>query len=76
VVIILQGDRDPFNSPEDINDNPLIAPLIAPSKPFSALCDGYEKPLDSSLIAIDIGLDTIRQQCQHFILHTVINCGK
>ncbi|WP_290600261.1 DUF4276 family protein [Anabaena sp. AL93] len=29
-------------------------------------CPGYDKPLHGSLIAMDIGLDTIRKQCQHF----------
>jgi len=62
VVPILQGDRNAFPSPEHINDNP----LTAPSKRIRNCCDGYDKPLHGSLLAIDIGLDSIRQQCQHF----------
>lgn len=62
VVSILQGDRNAFPSPEHINDNP----LTAPSKRIRNCCNGYDKPLHGSLLAIDIGLDTIRQECQHF----------
>lgn len=62
VVSILSAQRKAFPSPEHINDDP----LTAPSKPILKCCDGYEKPLHGSLIAIDIGLEAIRQQCQHF----------
>nr|WP_238360826.1 DUF4276 family protein [Iningainema tapete] len=61
-VSILQAERNGFPSPEHINDNP----LTAPSKRIHNSCDGYDKPLHGSLLAIDIGLDSIRQQCQHF----------
>ncbi len=62
VVDILQAERNAFPSPEHINDNP----LTAPSKRIRNCCDKYDKPLHGSLIAINIGLDLIRQQCQHF----------
>ncbi|BAZ08950.1 hypothetical protein NIES4071_07560 [Calothrix sp. NIES-4071] len=62
VVNTLSAEREAFPSPEHINDNP----ITAPSKRILKCCDGYEKPLHGSLIAIDIGLETIRQQCQHF----------
>lgn len=62
VVTILQAERNGFPSPEHINDNP----LTAPSKRIRNCCDGYDKPLHGSLLALDIGLDSIRQQCQHF----------
>jgi Domain of unknown function (DUF4276) len=62
VVSILQAERDVFPSPEHINDNP----LTAPSKRIRNCCEGYDKPLHGSLLAIDIGLDTIRRECQHF----------
>jgi hypothetical protein len=62
VVSILQSDRNAFASPEHINDHP----LTAPSKRIRNCCDGYDKPLHGSVLAIDIGLDAIRQQCQHF----------
>jgi hypothetical protein len=62
VVDQLQAERDVVPSPEYINDGA----TTAPSKRILRCCPGYEKPLHGSLIAIDIGLDTIRQQCQHF----------
>lgn len=62
VVDCLQADRDEFSSPEHINDDP----QTAPSKRILRSCPGYEKPLHGSLIAMDIGLDAIRGQCQHF----------
>lgn len=61
-VSILEAQRNAFISPEHINDSP----ITAPSKRIIACCGGYEKPLHGCLIAIDIGLDVIRQQCQHF----------
>jgi len=62
VVEILQAERDAFDSPEHINNHP----LTAPSKRIRNCCNGYDKPLHGSLLAIDMGLDTIRQECQHF----------
>jgi Domain of unknown function (DUF4276) len=62
VVSVLQAECNAFPSPEHINDNP----LTAPSKRIRNCCDGYDKPLHGSLLAIDIGLDIIRQECQHF----------
>ena len=61
-VSILQAERNAFSSPEHINDSP----LTAPSKRIRNSCQGYDKPLHGSLLAIDIGLDTIRFECQHF----------
>lgn len=61
-VITLKAERNAFPSPEHINDSP----ISAPSKRILACCSGYEKPLHGCLIAIDIGLDAIRKQCQHF----------
>ncbi len=62
VVGILQAERDVFPSPEHINDSP----MTAPSKRIRKCCEGYDKPLHGSLLAIDIGLDRIRGECQHF----------
>ncbi|MDB9308677.1 DUF4276 family protein [Aphanizomenon sp. CS-733/32] len=59
---ILQSERDLFPSPEHINDGP----ITAPSKRIKKCCPFYDKPLHGSLIAMDIGLDVIRQHCQHF----------
>ncbi|WP_414620649.1 DUF4276 family protein [Calothrix sp. CCY 0018] len=61
-VSILQAERNAFSSPEHINDSP----LTAPSKRIRNSCQGYDKPLHGSLLAIDIGLDKIRLECQHF----------
>ncbi|UKP01052.1 DUF4276 family protein (plasmid) [Nostoc sp. UHCC 0870] len=62
VVSILQAERHAFPSPEHINDHP----QKAPSKRIRNCCKGYDKALHGSLLALDIGLDTIRQECQHF----------
>ncbi|TVP63008.1 MAG: DUF4276 family protein [Nodularia sp. (in: Bacteria)] len=62
IVDQLQRERDTFASPEHINESP----MTAPSKRIISCCPSYNKPLHGSLIAIDIGLDIIRQQCQHF----------
>ena len=49
-------------NPEEINDSV----QTAPSKRILKYLKNYDKPLHGSLIAIDIGLDIIRQQCPHF----------
>ena len=58
----LQGIRDGFDSPENIDDSP----LTAPSKRIEALIPGYNKPLQGLQGTLDIGLDVIRGQCGHF----------
>ncbi|BAZ28757.1 hypothetical protein NIES4074_11910 [Cylindrospermum sp. NIES-4074] len=62
IVDQLQNERDSFSSPEHINESP----ITAPSKRIIRCCPKYQKPLHGPLIAIDIGLDVIRQQCHHF----------
>lgn len=62
IVAHLQRERDSFPSTEHINDSP----MTAPSKRIISCCPGYDKPLHGSLIAIDMGLEIIREQCQHF----------
>ena len=57
-----QAVRDAFGSPEEINDSP----ITAPSKRVEALVPGYEKPLLGTLAVLEIGLDVIRAECQHF----------
>ena len=57
-----QTIRDEFATPEEINDDP----QTTPSKRILSLFPGYEKPLYGTLAAIEIGLDTIRQQCPLF----------
>ncbi len=58
----LQEEVQTFASPEHIDDSP----KTAPSRRILRRCPGYEKPLHGSLIALDIGLDTIRKRCTHF----------
>jgi hypothetical protein len=49
-------------NPEEINDSV----QTAPSKRILKYLKNYDKPLHGALIAIDIGLDIIRQKCPHF----------
>jgi hypothetical protein len=58
----LQGIRDQFDTPEDINDSP----ITAPSKRLEALIPGYVKPLFANLAALEIGLEAITGACPHF----------
>ena len=62
VIPKLTSERSQFQTPEHINDGE----LTAPSKRILRHCPNYEKPLHGSLIAMDIGLDTIRRKCKHF----------
>jgi hypothetical protein len=58
----LAQERQQFESPEHVNSGS----ESAPSKRISRSCLGYDKPLHGSLIALSIGLETIREQCKHF----------
>jgi Domain of unknown function (DUF4276) len=58
----LQAIRDEFSSPEDINDSY----ITAPSKRLRNMYPGYDKPIHGSLASLEIGIDTIRQECQLF----------
>ncbi|NPE60936.1 DUF4276 family protein [Dickeya dadantii] len=51
-----------FPTPEQINNSP----QTAPSKRILATIPTYKKTLHGPLIAADIGLDSMRQQCPHF----------
>lgn len=57
-----QAIRNEFASPEEINDSP----VTAPSKRVKNLVQGYEKPLMGTLAVLEIGLETIRNECPHF----------
>ena len=48
--------------PEAINDRPETAPSKRIIKHFSR----YQKPLHGSLVAMDVGLDTMKAKCPHF----------
>lgn len=54
--------RESFQTPEHINNSP----QTAPSKRVLSIYPGYSKVTDGVNIAIDIGLDKIRQECPHF----------
>lgn len=58
----LQEERQGFTTPEHIDDDP----ETAPSKRILRVCPGYQKPFHGSLIALSIGLDSIRKECNHF----------
>ncbi len=62
VASILQKVRDEASTPEHINNNK----QTAPSKRILQICDNYSKIYHGTLIALDIGLDTIRRECPIF----------
>jgi hypothetical protein len=51
-----------FESPEHINNSP----QTAPSKRILYLIRGYEKPLMGALAALEVGLDSMRENCELF----------
>lgn len=57
-----QAIRNGFDSPEEINDSY----DTAPSRRVEKLFPGYQKPLQGTLAAKNIGLSSIRLQCPHF----------
>jgi hypothetical protein len=58
----LRRIREQFETPEDINDSS----ETAPSKRIIKIFPGYEKPLNGSQAAGEIGLDIIRDECPLF----------
>lgn len=58
----VQGIRDQFHCPEEINDSH----QTAPSKRIMGLNPGYAKVLDGVRISQNIGLNAMRAQCPHF----------
>ena len=58
----LRETRSKFSTPEDINDNK----ATAPSKRIVTAISRYQKPVDGPLVAMEIGLATIRAQCPRF----------
>jgi hypothetical protein len=58
----LAAVRSAYQSPEEINERP----DSHPSAHINRLIRGYEKPFHGALIALDITLATIRQECSHF----------
>ncbi|MCH8494913.1 MAG: DUF4276 family protein [Balneolales bacterium] len=62
LVARLVAIRSQFASPEDINDGV----TTAPSKRILNILKGYDKVSHGSLVALGIGLDTIRRECPRF----------
>jgi len=62
VVVNLMKIRSGFPSPEHINDGY----KTAPSKRILSIFSQYDKVLHGSLVALDIGLETIRRECPMF----------
>ncbi len=62
IVDSLTQIRRAFETPEHINDSR----VTAPSKRILSICSTYDKVAHGSLIAMDIGLDTIRRECPIF----------
>ena len=58
----LQRVRSRFVTPEDINDSS----STAPGKRIEEAIPRYDKRVDGSQIAMDIGLDAIRAECPRF----------
>lgn len=59
---IFQNIKSGFATPEEINDSP----QTAPSKRILNILPSYEKPLMGTLAVLEIGLDSIRQECPLF----------
>ncbi|MBR5041098.1 MAG: DUF4276 family protein [Clostridiales bacterium] len=62
VVASVQTIRDSYQTPEHINSSP----QTAPSKRLEALIPHYAKIKNGTLLARDMGIDIIIQQCPHF----------
>ena len=58
----LRHIRSHFATPEDINDNV----HTAPSKRLKSLIPRYDKRVAGPVVALEIGLDRIRAECQRF----------
>ena len=58
----LRRVREAFATPEDINDNT----ATAPSKRIAGIISRYDKVVSGSVLAMDIGLDVIRDACPRF----------
>ncbi|MFO1369571.1 MAG: DUF4276 family protein [Marinagarivorans sp.] len=54
--------RNAFDSPEHVNNSS----ATAPSKRIKALFDQYDKVIHGSLVALDIGITTMREECHLF----------
>jgi len=58
----LKKIRAAYNTPEEINDNP----ITAPSKRIEGEYSDYQKILHGQIISEEIGIAKILQECKHF----------
>lgn len=65
----LRHIRTLFPNPEDIN----TSPTGAPSKRLRSVLPAYEKIIDGNILALEVGLEAMRENCPHFAqwLHTL-----
>ena len=56
---LLESAITSFETPEEINNGPATAPSERLKK---AIC-GYDKVTDGAFLALEIGLNTIREKC-------------
>ena len=61
-VASVQAIRDQYPTPEHINNSP----ETAPSKRLEALIPNYAKVKNGTLLALNMGIDVIMQECPHF----------
>ena len=62
VLALEEAMSNEFANPEDINNSP----KTAPSKRILGAVKSYSKVLDGNCVAMDIGLERMRQCCPHF----------
>lgn len=62
VVDRIRNIRDAFPSPEHINNSP----ETAPSKRIKGLIPDYGKVRQGTIVAKDMGIDIMMEQCRHF----------
>lgn len=58
----LRAETDAFDNPEAINDRA----ELAPSKRIMSAIPGYRKKATGNVAVLEIGLEHIRNRCQHF----------
>lgn len=59
---VLINIKNQFENPEEINDNP----KTCPNKRISEAIPNYDKFVYGNLVAMEIGIDTMKKECRHF----------
>lgn len=69
---VLEGIKNSFTSPEEINE----VPETCPSRRLLKIYPRYVKPVYGPMISSGIGIDTIRKECPHFNqwIEKMLNC--